>query len=109
VTVSVDARGPDLDALIAEIGFTPSYRVEPVEMSDPPVGALRTAVPGAPELTSGAGHDAGVLAAAGVPTGMLFVRSLNGGASHSSDELSSEEDIALAVDALEAALVRIVA
>jgi hypothetical protein len=38
---------------------------------------------------------------------MLFVRSLNGGASHSPDELSSEEDIALALDALEAALVRI--
>jgi hypothetical protein len=33
-----------------------------------------------------------VLAAAGVPTAMLFVRSLNGGASHSPDELSSAED-----------------
>ena len=107
VTVSVDARGADLDALIAEIGFTPTYRTEPVAMSDPPLGALRAAAPGAPELTSGAGHDAGILAAAGVPTGMLFVRSLNGGVSHSPDELSSEEDIALAVDALEAALVRI--
>jgi acetylornithine deacetylase/succinyl-diaminopimelate desuccinylase-like protein len=109
VTVSVDARGPDLDALIAEIGFTASYRTEPTEMRDPPLGALRAAAPGAPELTSGAGHDAGILAGAGVPTGMLFVRSLNGGASHSPDELSTEEDIALAVDALEAALVRIVA
>jgi allantoate deiminase len=39
---------------------------------------------------------------------MLFVRSLNGGVSHHPDELSSEEDIALAVDALTAALGRLV-
>ena len=58
---------------------------------------------------SGAGHDAMVLAAAGVPTSMLFVRSLNGGISHHPDELSSNEDIALAVDALTAALARLVA
>ncbi len=60
------------------------------------------------ELPSGAGHDAGILAAAGVPSAMLFVRSLNGGISHSPDELSSEEDIALAVDVLAAALDRLV-
>jgi hypothetical protein len=35
---------------------------------------------------------------------MLFVRSLNGGVSHHPDELSSDEDIALAVDGLTAAL-----
>ena len=56
------------------------------------------------ELASGAGHDAGVLAAAGVPTGMLFVRSLNGGISHSPDEETSAEDIALCVEALAGAL-----
>ena len=39
---------------------------------------------------------------------MLFVRSLNGGISHHPDELSSAEDIALAVDALTAALGRLV-
>jgi acetylornithine deacetylase/succinyl-diaminopimelate desuccinylase-like protein len=61
-------------------------------------------LPGAPELVSGAGHDAMVLALAGVPTGMLFVRSLNGGVSHHPDELTSAEDIALAVDALAASL-----
>ena len=60
------------------------------------------------ELPSGAGHDAGILAAAGVPSGMLFVRSLNGGISHNPDELSSAEDIALAVDALTGALRRLV-
>jgi N-carbamoyl-L-amino-acid hydrolase len=56
------------------------------------------------ELASGAGHDAGVLAAAGVDSGMLFVRSLNGGVSHSPDELSSDDDVALAVDVLADAL-----
>jgi len=38
---------------------------------------------------------------------MLFVRSLNGGVSHSPEELSSDEDIAAAVDVLAAAAVRI--
>jgi acetylornithine deacetylase/succinyl-diaminopimelate desuccinylase-like protein len=107
VTASVDVRATDLDPLIAEIGFEPTYRVEPVAMSDPPRAALRAAAPAARDIVSGAGHDAGILAAAGVPTGMLFVRSLNRGVSHSPDELSSEADIAAAVDVLEAALVRI--
>ncbi len=103
VTVSVDARAPtieSLDGVIESIGFEPTWRLDPVAMSGPPLDALRAVLPGAPELVSGAGHDAMVLAAAGVPTAMLFVRSLNGGASHSPDELSSAEDIALAVDAL---------
>jgi acetylornithine deacetylase/succinyl-diaminopimelate desuccinylase-like protein len=110
VTVSVDARAPtsgQLEELIAAIGFAPTYRTEPVAMSGPPLVALREAAPGVPELVSGAGHDAGILAAAGVPAGMLFVRSLNGGISHSPCELSSADDIALAVDVLAAAAVRI--
>jgi acetylornithine deacetylase/succinyl-diaminopimelate desuccinylase-like protein len=64
-------------------------------------------LPGAPELVSGAGHDAMVVAAAGVPSSMLFVRSLNGGVSHHPDELSSADDIELAVDALTAAIARL--
>jgi acetylornithine deacetylase/succinyl-diaminopimelate desuccinylase-like protein len=111
VTVSVDARAPrseQLDALVAAIGFEPAIRLEPDLMSGAPLDALRAVLPGAPELVSGAGHDAMVLALAGVPTAMLFVRSLNGGVSHHPDELSSEDDIALAVDALTAALARLV-
>jgi allantoate deiminase len=112
VTVSVDARAPtarQLDELIAAIGFEPGWRQDPIAMSGAPLEALRAVLPNAPELVSGAGHDAMVLAAAGVPTAMLFVRSLNGGVSHCPEELSSQEDIALAVDALEAALRRLVA
>ena len=110
VTLSIDARAPSsgqLEELITAIGFDPSYRTEPVAMTDPALAALREAAPGAPELVSGAGHDAGILAAAGVACGMLFVRSLNGGVSHSPEELSSSEDIALAIDVIAAALVRI--
>jgi acetylornithine deacetylase/succinyl-diaminopimelate desuccinylase-like protein len=64
---------------------------------------------GAPavELPSGAGHDAAPLGGGGVAAGMLFVRSLNGGASHSPSELSSDEDIALAVEVLTASLRRL--
>jgi acetylornithine deacetylase/succinyl-diaminopimelate desuccinylase-like protein len=109
-TVSVDARAADraeLDRLVEAIGFEPRYRAEPAAMAGAPLEALRAAAPGVPELVSGAGHDAGILAAAGVPSGMLFVRSLNGGVSHSPDELSSAEDIARSLDVLANALVRI--
>ena len=41
---------------------------------------------------------------AGVRCGMLFVRSLNDGISHSPEELTSPEDMALAVDVLTATL-----
>jgi len=102
VTVSVDARSSDaalLDALIAEIGFELNWRSEPVPMGD----AFAAVLPDAPRLVSGAGHDAMFVPNAS----MLFVRSLNGGVSHHPDELSSEEDIALAVDALTAALDRL--
>jgi acetylornithine deacetylase/succinyl-diaminopimelate desuccinylase-like protein len=110
VSVSVDARAAtaaELDALVAAIGFEPNDRVEPAPMSGAPHEALRAAAPGVPELLSGAGHDAAILATAGVPCGMLFVRSLNGGISHSPNELSSIEDIDRAVSVLGDALDRI--
>jgi acetylornithine deacetylase/succinyl-diaminopimelate desuccinylase-like protein len=114
VTMSVDARAPTGDAcarLVEQLGFEPSYRNDPTEMDAALRDVLREEleVRGLPlvELTSGAGHDAAVLAAAGVPSAMLFVRSLNGGVSHSTDELSSEEDVELAIDVLTAALARL--
>jgi acetylornithine deacetylase/succinyl-diaminopimelate desuccinylase-like protein len=112
VTVAVDARAPSAEALnelVARIGFEPSWRLEPVAMTGAPFETLCELLPDAPRLVSGAGHDAMALAAAGVPTAMLFVRSLNGGASHSPAELTSDEDIALAVDVLTRALERLVA
>jgi acetylornithine deacetylase/succinyl-diaminopimelate desuccinylase-like protein len=113
--VSVDVRAPDgerLDVVLAVVPVELS-RTAQVEMSRGPTRALREQlerldVP-VVELASGAGHDAGVLAAAGVPTAMLFVRSLNRGISHSPDELSAPEDIAQAVAALEGALAELAA
>jgi len=110
VTVSVDARAASveqLDALVRELGIVPRHRLDPAAMGGAPLAALRDVLPGAPELVSGAGHDAMVLAAAGVPTAMLFVRSLNGGISHSPDELTSADDIELAVEALTATLAKL--
>jgi acetylornithine deacetylase/succinyl-diaminopimelate desuccinylase-like protein len=115
VRLSVNARAPDrerLDRLAAELGLEPTFRLEPVAMADEPRATLHAELEqrGLPvvELHSGAGHDAAILAGAGVPTAMLFVRSLNGGISHSPDELSSAEDIGLAVDVLAGALGRLV-
>jgi acetylornithine deacetylase/succinyl-diaminopimelate desuccinylase-like protein len=111
VRVSVDVRAPDrarLDSLVAALELEPDFRLEPVPMAERPLAALRDEIErrGLPviELPSGAGHDAAVLAAAGVPTAMLFVRSLNGGVSHSPEEESSPADVQLAVDILTAAL-----
>jgi acetylornithine deacetylase/succinyl-diaminopimelate desuccinylase-like protein len=101
-TVAVDARSADsgrLRQLISDIGFEPRWVREPVPMGD----AFAAVLPEAPRLVSGAGHDAMFVRHAS----MLFVRSLNGGISHHPDELSSEEDIALAVDALTSALDRL--
>jgi hydantoinase/carbamoylase family amidase len=114
VTLSVDARAPDSERcrqLVEALGLEPTYRTVPAEMAPELRSVLQEEIEarGLPvlELVSGAGHDAAVLAAAGVPSAMLFVRSLNGGVSHSPDELSSEEDVSLAVDVLAATLARL--
>jgi acetylornithine deacetylase/succinyl-diaminopimelate desuccinylase-like protein len=112
--ISVDARAPDaqrLAELVRAIGFEPGQLNAPSPLDARLRAVLleEIASRGLPamELPSGAGHDAGILAAAGVPSAMLFVRSLNGGVSHSPDELSSDEDVALAVEVLTATLARI--
>lgn len=53
----------------------------------------------APLLPTGAGHDAGVLAAAGIRSGMLFVRNPTG-VSHSPAEHADRDDCLAGVDAL---------
>jgi acetylornithine deacetylase/succinyl-diaminopimelate desuccinylase-like protein len=115
VRLTVDARAPDderLDRLVSGLGLEEAhYRIPPVAMSETVRAVLREEIDraGAPavELPSGAGHDAAPLGAAGVEAGMLFVRSQNGGASHSPEEHSTDEDIALALDVLTAALGRL--
>jgi allantoate deiminase len=82
----------------------PRWRYEPVAMAPRLVAAIRRAVatvePEPVELASGAGHDAAILAEAGVECGMLFVRSDAGGVSHAPQEATGAD----AVDACLAAL-----
>jgi acetylornithine deacetylase/succinyl-diaminopimelate desuccinylase-like protein len=114
VTLTVDVRAPDderLDALLAALDLEPEPRTPAVQLDERVRDVLREEAEraGGPalELASGAGHDAGILASAGVASGMLFVRSLAGGISHHPDEESSAEDIDLAVGVLAATLRRL--
>jgi allantoate deiminase len=82
-----------------ELSAQDSVRCDP-QLTELMASAVR-AVGERPEtLTSGAGHDAAVMAAI-APVAMLFVRCA-GGVSHHPDESVSEADVAVAVDALEA-------
>ena len=114
VAMSVDARAPDEERcrrLVEAIGLELDYRTAPAAMDPRLCDLLRAELElhglSVVELVSGAGHDAAVLAAAGVPSAMLFVRSLNGGVSHSPDELSSPEDVELGIEVLAGALRRL--
>jgi N-carbamoyl-L-amino-acid hydrolase len=85
--------------------------VDPVEESwtpatvfDPALRDVVVAAAGgdrgpAPLLATGAGHDAGILSAAGVPTAMLFVRNPTG-VSHSPAEHAERDDCLAGVEAL---------
>jgi N-carbamoyl-L-amino-acid hydrolase len=113
VTAWLDARGPvedDVRAVVAEVGAAAG--TAPVEESwtpDTPFEAalrdrLATLLAGAdgapaPVLPTGAGHDAGILAAAGIPTAMLFVRNPTG-VSHSPAEHADRSDCLAGVAAL---------
>jgi len=117
VTAWLDARAPDestLDSLVASIrlravergerdGTTVELTAESVSPAVVFDAALRdriaAALGGVPVIATGAGHDAGVLASAGVPTAMLFVRNPSG-VSHSPAEHASDEDCAAGVAAL---------
>lgn len=65
-------------------------------------GGISTTLGGIPLLASGAGHDAGVLAAS-VPSAMLFVRNPTG-ISHAPEEFAEADDCLAGVAALESLL-----
>jgi allantoate deiminase len=118
VEVTVDVRAPTLETLTAIAGAAPrlareaGFEVDIEQVTFEPPVPLSTLVQDALheaadeegaailDLGSGAGHDAGILAAAGVDAGMLFVRSRNGGVSHRPEELTDEADIATAAAVL---------
>ncbi|MPZ00384.1 MAG: M20/M25/M40 family metallo-hydrolase, partial [Actinophytocola sp.] len=64
---------------------------------------IATLIDHAPLLPTAAGHDAGILATAGIPTAMLFVRNPTG-VSHSPAEHAEEADCLAGTDALAAVL-----
>ena len=57
----------------------------------------------APAIPTGAGHDAGILATAGIPSAMLFVRNPTG-VSHSPAEFATHADCHVGVEALAAVM-----
>jgi N-carbamoyl-L-amino-acid hydrolase len=71
---------------------------------DPSLAArLAALLDDAPVLATGAGHDAGILATAGIRAAMLFVRNPTG-VSHSPAEFAEESDCLAGVEALTAVL-----
>jgi N-carbamoyl-L-amino-acid hydrolase len=121
VTAWLDARAATddvLQSLLAAITKQATERAErdgttlevtPESVSpivDFPAGLrdrLVNVLDGAPVLPTGAGHDAGVFSAAGIPTAMLFVRNPTG-ISHSPAEYAEMDDCLAGVDALTAVL-----
>lgn len=114
VTAWLDARGPvadDVRAVVAvaaagggtvavEESFT-AATVFDADLRDRLAVVLGDAAGPVPVLDSGAGHDAGVLATAGVAAAMLFVRNPTG-ISHSPEEFAERDDCLAGVAALTA-------
>ncbi|HZZ98211.1 MAG TPA: allantoate amidohydrolase [Jatrophihabitantaceae bacterium] len=104
----LDARGPaeaDVQAVVAAVAARVGIEavaesVTPATSFDPTlVRRLAALLDDAPVLATGAGHDAGILAAAGIPAAMLFVRNPTG-VSHSPAEHAEIDDCAAGVGAL---------
>lgn len=114
-TAWLDTRGADETAVrrtVAEIGrAAAAYDAELTEESWTSttrfdtglIGRLRRVLPAAGLLGTGAGHDAGILATAGIPTAMIFVRNPTG-VSHSPAEHAERDDCLSGVDALTSVL-----
>jgi N-carbamoyl-L-amino-acid hydrolase len=120
VTAWLDARAPDeavlgailsgFEAKVKERAGRDGTQVTIIPESETAIVEFDTALRdriagllgGAPIVPTGAGHDAGVLAAH-VPTAMLFVRN-PAGVSHAPGETASDEDCAEGVEALAAVL-----
>ncbi|GAA5153717.1 allantoate amidohydrolase [Nocardioides marinquilinus] len=88
--------------------LTPESVSGAVQFDPALTGRLAGLLGGLPVIPTAAGHDAGVLAAAGIPTAMLFVRNPTG-VSHSPDEHASMPDCLAGVEALADVLAELVA
>ncbi len=113
VTGWLDARGPDADrvrAVVEETGDVVAGHAgtlvceswtDRTAFDAGLVRRLATLLDGAPVLATGAGHDAGILAAEAIPTAMLFVRNPTG-VSHAPAEHAEHDDCLAGVAALAA-------
>ena len=90
-----------MDLETSQESFTPAVEFH-VGLRDRLAGVLGADGAGTPVLGTGAGHDAGVLAAR-VPAAMLFVRNPSG-VSHSPAEHADQADCLAGVAALAAVL-----
>jgi N-carbamoyl-L-amino-acid hydrolase len=108
-TVWLDARAPtaaQVHAVVADVAEAVAAaggRLTEESWSDattfPEPARLARLLDDAPILDTGAGHDAGILAAAGVPAAMLFVRNPTG-VSHSPAEQAERDDCLAGIAAL---------
>jgi beta-ureidopropionase / N-carbamoyl-L-amino-acid hydrolase len=91
---AVAAMTQTADGTIREESWTPVSHFDS-EL----IKRMTNVLPDAPHLGTGAGHDAGILADAGIPAAMIFVRNPTG-VSHSPAEFVEREDCLAGVDAL---------
>ncbi|MFN2561496.1 MAG: allantoate amidohydrolase [Jatrophihabitans sp.] len=108
-TVWLDARAATAEQVravvadVAEVASANGGRLSEESWSDattfPDPGRLARLLDDAPILDTGAGHDAGILAAGGIPAAMLFVRNPTG-ISHSPAEYAERDDCLAGVAAL---------
>jgi allantoate deiminase len=105
---AVDAARAAADASACDVQVLPRWRYPPVAMHPDVVSAVRGAIAGIGldpvELPSGAGHDAAITGMAGIPTGMLFVRSDAGGVSHAPEEWTGSDALVACTQVLAEAL-----
>ena len=106
VTAWLDARAATeaaLDSLVASVGdeipLTAESVTRRVEFDSDLRDRLVDLLGGVPVLPTAAGHDAGVLAEAGVSSAMLFVRNPTG-ISHSPEEHATAEDCIVGTESL---------
>lgn len=113
----LDARGPDaklVDEVVAAVERQATERAErdgtsvtvtaesvtpTVDFDLPLAHRIAAVLDDAPLIPTGAGHDAGILQLAGIPSAMLFVRNPTG-VSHSPAEFAGTADCLAGVDAL---------
>jgi N-carbamoyl-L-amino-acid hydrolase len=90
----IEAEVAASGAVVNEESWTPQTAFD-----DALVSRLARLLDNAPVMSTGAGHDAGILANAGVPAVMIFVRNPTG-ASHTPAEWAEPEDCLAGIDAL---------